>query len=368
MQKLLLLSSLLFSVASFSNSIALREIETTLNHYINGTTYNYPDRIRQAFTADAELLLEKQGQDLWRVKALEYASWFEDKPNQFNGRIGEIIAIDITGRIATAKVEIIVPQKSKRYVDLFLLKKFDQGWKVTSKSAVAENSHHSGERILFIVSNAHFHGDSDLRAGVSFSEVVNAYEVFKKAGFTIDFVSPEGGAIPLSYINTSNPKHKAFIYDSDFMYAMKHSKTPQQIDPSRYRAVHYIGGSNAMYGVPENTQIQTITMAIYEQYNGIISSVCHGTAGIVNLTTKEGKYLVENRRISGYPKAFENLQREYIKQFPFFIDDKIQQHGGIFKRGQQSQPFIQVDGRIVTGQNYQSSSLVAETIVKMLQR
>ena len=48
-----------------------------------------------------------------------------------------------------------------------------------SKSAVAEESHHTGERILFIVSNAHFHGDSKLRAGVSFSEIVNAYDVFK---------------------------------------------------------------------------------------------------------------------------------------------------------------------------------------------
>ena len=129
-----------------------------------------------------------------------------------------------------------------------------------------------------------------------------------------------------------------------------------------------VGGSNATYGVPENEHIQKITMAIYEQHNGIVSSVCHGTAGIVNLTTKDGKYLITGKRISGYPKAFENHQREYIKQFPFFIDDKVKEHGGIYKRGEQSKPFIQVDGRIVTGQNYQSSALVADAIVKMLQK
>ena len=261
-----------------------------------------------------------------------------------------------------------MPSKSKRFVDMLLLKKLSTGWKIISKSAIGNDAQTRGERILFIVSNAHFNVDSSYPAGVSFSELVNAYSVFKKHGYTVDFVSPEGGAIPLSYINTSNPKHKAFIYDSDFMYAIKHTKAPAQIEPSRYRAVRYIGGSNAMYSIHDNKQIQAITMAIYEDFNGIVSSVCHGTAGLVNLKTKDGKFLVASKRITGYPKFFENHSRDYVKKFPFFIDEKISSRGGVFTYSEPDVAHVEVDGRIVTGQNYQSSAPVAEQMVQMLKQ
>ena len=97
------------------------------------------------------------------------------------------------------------------------------------------------------------------------------------------------------------------------MYALKHTKKPKEINAKDYKAVHYIGGGSAMYDVPKNKEIQKITMTIFEEYNGIVSSVCHGTAGIVNLKTKDGKYLVNDRIISGYPEAYEKEDAEYFK-------------------------------------------------------
>ncbi len=292
----------------------------------------------------------------------------QEKENKgsFNGRIGEILRIHVEGKIATAKVEILLPKQSKRYVDLFLLKEIDGNWQIISKTAAGDGSNRNGERILFIVSNAHFHGDSTLPTGVSFSEIVKAYDAFQEAGYTVDFVSPKGGAIPLAYINTSEAIHKQYLYDSDFMYAIGNTKKPDEITPSKYRAVHYVGGGNAMYGVAENKAIQNIAMAIYEKHNGIISSVCHGTAGIVNLKTNDGNYLVDGKRISGYPEAFENQSREYFKHFPFLIQETIEKRGGKFFYSKPNTPHVEVDGRIVTGQNHLSSRLVAEKMIEIL--
>ena len=55
----------------------------------------------------------------------------------------------------------------------------------------------------------------------SYSEIVNAYDTFKKAGYTVDFVSPKGGSIPLAYINTTDSLQKTYLYNADFMYALK---------------------------------------------------------------------------------------------------------------------------------------------------
>jgi putative intracellular protease/amidase len=131
--------------------------------------------------------------------------------------------------------------------------------------------------------------------------------------------------------------------------------------------VHYVGGSNAMYGVADNADISRLVMEIYEQHQGIISAVCHGTAGIVHLKTKDGKYLVDGKRISGLPEDYEIKTADYFKQFPFLIKQTVLDRNGTFHFGKKDEPYIEVDGRIITGQNYQSSVLVAEAIIKQLQ-
>ncbi len=352
-----------YSVAKTAES----EIVDTLKNYIEGSSFSDQAKLSLAFNPHADLFLSKESQPIWKVPANDYIAWFKEKnKGTFNGRIGEILHIDVSGDIATAKVEIIAPSTKSRFIDVFLLKKVNQQWQILSKAAVQEASQQKGERILFILSNAHFHGNTKLVAGASFGEIVNAYDTFKQAGYTVDFVSPEGGAIPLSYIDTSDPMHKKHLYNADFMYALKHSKTPEQVEAKNYRAVHYIGGSNAMYGVAQNAALNKISMEIYEQYNGIVSSVCHGTAGIVNLKTKDGKYLVEGKQITGYPEDFEREGAEYFKQFPFLIKKTITDRKGIFHFGASDQSFVKVDGRVVTGQNHQSSAQVAKEMIKIL--
>jgi putative intracellular protease/amidase len=363
---LLVLTFVLTSTSAYGQSNESK-IRQTLTNYIQGTSYNRPKQIEKAFHQETSLLLEKKNNPLWRVPVKQYISWFENgKVGEFTGRIGEIMNIDVAGSVATAKVEIIFPVKKLRYTDLFLLKKLNGNWQIISKTANSEETINHGKRILFIVSNAHFHGELDKAAGASFSEIVNAYHAFKQAGYTVDFVSPEGGAIPLAYINTSNKLDKQYLYNHDFMYALEHTRTPQQIIPEHYKAVHYIGGSSAMYGVADNKKIQAISMEIYEKYHGIISSVCHGTAGIAHLKTRDGKYLVAGKRISGYPDAYENQSAAYFQQFPFKIQETIEQRAGEFKYSARNQAHVEVDGRVITGQNYLSSALVAEKIIELL--
>mgnify|MGYP000418358682 CR=1 FL=1 len=87
----------------------------------------------------------------------------------------------------------------------------------------------SGSKILFIVSNAHFYGDSDLNAANHFAEIVFPYDKLVKAGYTVDFVSPKGGAIPLGYFQTSDPLIKQYLYDGDFMDLLEATKSPSDI-------------------------------------------------------------------------------------------------------------------------------------------
>ena len=249
-------------------------IQQVLHNYIEGTSYNNRPQIAKAFHPDADLLLDKEGLAFNKVPVADYLGWYKPaSQGKFNGRIGEILQIDVSGTVATAKVEIIIPNQQARFIDVFLLKNVDNQWQIITKAATKQASAQNGVRVLFIVSNAHFHGNSKLPAGASFPEIVNAYHSFKQAGYTVDFISPEGGAVPLAYIDTSNELYKAHLYDNDLMFALKHTKQANQLLAKDYRAVHYIGGSNAMYGVADNADISRLVMDIYEQHQGIISGM-----------------------------------------------------------------------------------------------
>ena len=121
-----------------------------------------------------------------------------------NGRVTNIISIDQFEGIASAKLEVLIPNFGKRFIDLLLLKKLENGWKIISKTAGSEVSERTTNKVLLIVSNATRQGQSGLAAGNSFSEVVLAYDGYQKAGYRVDIVSPLGGQVPLSYINPAD--------------------------------------------------------------------------------------------------------------------------------------------------------------------
>ncbi|SEB44524.1 Putative intracellular protease/amidase [Tenacibaculum sp. MAR_2009_124] len=341
-------------------------ITNTLNGYIEGSSYNNRELIKSAFVSDATLYLTTRS-GFQKLTVDQYTNFFSpERKGKFNGRIGKVLDVTIFEDIAQAKVEIFFSKSKIVYIDLFLLKQTPNGWKIISKTATRLKESPKKEKVLFIVSNAHFYGNTELRTGNSFSEIVNAYDVFTKNGYEVNFVSPKGGAIPLAYINTSDELSKKYVYTADFMNKLKTTLTPSQINTSEYKAVQYIGGGSVMFDVPQNKEIANIVMEIYEKHNGIISSVCHGTAGIVNLKTSNGEYLVKNKRVNGYPDDYERKDRPYFKTFPFLIKKTIEERGGVFKFSKPNTPHVEVDGRLITGQNYKSSKPVSEKIISLL--
>jgi putative intracellular protease/amidase len=222
------------------------------------------------------------------------------------------------------------------------------------------------ENILIVTSNQHTYGNSNINASNHFAEIVLAYDVFVKNGYSIDFISPKGGAIPIGYIATSDPIQKKYLYNNEFMNILKNTKKPSEIDPKNYKAIYYSGGGAAMFGIAENSEIKKIAEQIYNQ-NGIISTVCHGTAGIVNLKDNQGNSLFQNKKISGYPDLFENKEAEYYKTFPFSIEDKINENKGSFLHSQkQRDNFYIIDGKFITGQDPSATTSVAQKVVETL--
>ena len=222
------------------------------------------------------------------------------------------------------------------------------------------------KNILFVTSNQDFYGNTKISASNHFEEIVVPYDLFTQAGYKVDFISPKGGAIPIGYINSSDSIQKKYLYDGWFMDKLEHTMKPIEIIADNYLAIFYSGGGAAMYGVAEDTTIQRIARKIYNK-NGVISSICHGTAGMAYLKDENGKSLYKGRKITGYPDKLESRDKEYYKAFPFSMDNAIKSNDGNFVFSDKGRDgFYIVDGRFVTGQDPTSASKVANEVVTLL--
>ena len=100
-----------------------------------GTSYNYPDQIRRAFIDSATLYLDRRG-ETWITSPDKYAALFERRPKgEFSGRTSKLLSVEIFQNIAQAEIEVLIPSIEARFIDLILLKKIGEEWKIISKTA-----------------------------------------------------------------------------------------------------------------------------------------------------------------------------------------------------------------------------------------
>lgn len=339
------------------------QIRQTLTDYIEGTANSDPERLKNAFHPDFKLYAVNEANELLIRSGEQYIANFT--PGAKNNRIGRILSIDVSNNAATAKVEVLIPDY-RLYTDYFLLLKYKGAWKIMQKSYTYKEAARS-KKILFVTSNQHTYGNTRLNTANHFEEIAVAYDIFIKNGYVVDFVSPSGGAIPLGYIQTSNSIQKEYLYNPAFMTLLKNTFRPEQVNAADYKAVYYSGGGAAMFGVAENKGIQEIAGRIYQD-GGVISAVCHGTAGIALLKSRDGKSLLAGRKVTGFPDMFEDTKAAYYLTFPFSIDKEIGRNGGNFVHSQKiGDDFFVADGNIITGQDPSATASVARKVIETIQ-
>jgi hypothetical protein len=131
----LILVMVLFQSTVFAqtkhNKSEKEQIEETLMHYIEGTANGDTKRLQKAFHPNFNLYsVANDSLKIW--KGQEYIDNF--KEGKKSNRIGRILFIDIENDAATAKVEILMPERQRNYTDYFLLLKYESEWKIIHKS------------------------------------------------------------------------------------------------------------------------------------------------------------------------------------------------------------------------------------------
>ena len=122
-----------------------------------------------------------------------------------------------------------------------------------------------------------------------------------------------------------------------------------------------------MFGVPENHTIKNIAISNNEENGGVVSAICHGAAGLVNLKLKNGTYLYAGKKVNGFPDLFERMDAAYYQEFPFSIEHTLMERGGEYSYTQEGwDNYFVVDGRLITGQDPTAAASVAQKFIEAL--
>ena len=220
------------------------------------------------------------------------------------------------------------------------------------------------EKILFVVTSHGELGDTGKPTGYFLSEVTHPWSVLGEK-YDIDVVSPKGGRPPVDGFDLTDPINRKFWDDPAWQDKMSATMTPDLVDPSQYKAIFYAGGHGAMWDFPSNTKLAEIASKIYEA-GGLVSAVCHGPAGLLNIMLSNGERLVKGRRLDSFTNAEEEANGT-AKIVPFLLQTALVDNGAIFDDAAPWSDHVVADGRLLTGQNPMSALDLGKKILETLE-
>lgn len=220
------------------------------------------------------------------------------------------------------------------------------------------------KKVLFVLTSHGVKGSTGEPTGFYLSEVSHPWKALTQAGYEIDFVSPKGGNPPVDGFDLKDPVNKEFWENDVYRKKVENSMKPADVKPEEYAAIHYAGGHGTMWDFADNTGLAAIAAKIYEN-NGVVSAVCHGPAGLVNIKLSNGRYLVDGKRVNAFTNE-EEIAVKLENVVPYMLETALIERGAKFEKSGLWQEHVTVDGRLITGQNPQSAHKLGSELVKAL--
>ncbi|GAB7082367.1 type 1 glutamine amidotransferase domain-containing protein [Megalodesulfovibrio paquesii] len=216
-------------------------------------------------------------------------------------------------------------------------------------------------RMLFVLSG-HATMGGGKPAGCYFPELVHPLYVMQERGLAVDFTTPGEQGPALTQTDFNDPVQIRLLMDRQAMDRILAAPLPQTVDAEQYDGIFFTGGHGGLYDFPDNPHLIAIAENIWAR-GGVVSAMCHGPAGLLNLKDASGEFLIQDQPVTCFSRA-EEVTFGVLLDAPYVLEDKLQARGARYCCYGVNQGFITSGrgGRLLTGQNWYSSQLVAEAV------
>jgi putative intracellular protease/amidase len=225
-------------------------------------------------------------------------------------------------------------------------------------------------KILMVLTSHDQLGNTGKETGFWLEEFAAPYYVLKDAGATITLASPDGGQPPIDpksdLPENQTAATRRFRTDPAAEAELANTKKLASVSAADFDAVFYPGGHGPMWDMPDNAT----SIALIEDFvkaDKPVAAVCHAPVALINVRGKDGDYLIRGKRVTGFTDTEEEAVG-LTSVVPFLLEDQLRERGGLFSKGPNWSSHIEVDGKLITGQNPASSEAGAKALLEMLRK
>ncbi|WP_245949183.1 type 1 glutamine amidotransferase domain-containing protein [Lutibacter citreus] len=224
--------------------------------------------------------------------------------------------------------------------------------------------------ILFVLTSHEDLGKTGEKTGFWIEEFASPYYYLVDKGVKVTIASPKGGQPPIDpkseLADFSTPATERYNKDAATKNLIKNTVKLETVNAADYDAVFYPGGHGPLWDLAEDKTSISLIESFYNT-NKPVAFVCHAPAALKYPKKADGSPIVKGKKVTG----FSNTEEEAVqltKVVPFLVENMLTENGGTYSKGDDWTPYALEDGLLITGQNPASSELVAELLLKKLEK
>ncbi|MEM8962733.1 MAG: type 1 glutamine amidotransferase domain-containing protein [Acidobacteriota bacterium] len=217
------------------------------------------------------------------------------------------------------------------------------------------------KKVLFVVTS---HGDVQGKptTGIWFSEFSEPYAEVLEAGYDVTVASPKGGPAPVDPRGYPSTDEIAGVRDA--LAALNATVRLDTVAAEDFDAIFLPGGHGPMFDLATDPTLKSL-IADFWTDEKVVGSVCHGPASLLGVVLPGGKTLLHQRRVTAYTQGEDELD-PLFDHMPFSLEDRMRREGAAFVGAAPGADHVQVDGRLVTGQNPASAIQTAQRFIDVI--
>ncbi len=224
-------------------------------------------------------------------------------------------------------------------------------------------------KILMVLTSHDKLGDTGKKTGFWVEEFAAPYYVLSDAGADITLASPKGGQPPIDPSSTTEDAQteatKRFDKDQELQNKLASTKKLEDMNASDFDGVFYPGGHGPLWDLANDLESISLIEAFNEQMKPM-AFVCHAPGVLANVEDHK-EPLVRRKDVTGFANSEEDAVG-LTNVVPFLVEDKMNQLGANYSKGEDWSSYVRVDGKLVTGQNPASSEKAARELLHLLQK
>ena len=222
------------------------------------------------------------------------------------------------------------------------------------------------KKALIILTSHTDLGTTGRKTGFYYDEMATPYWRLIDAGFDVDIASVKGGIAspdPKTLVepNDRPPMVARFMRNDKAMAKLNNSYVLKELNGETYECVFLPGGHGTMWDF-DTKDIGKIISDAWAS-DAVVGAVCHGPSGLLQAKRTDGEPLVKGLKVNSFTDA-ETDQIGLTGIEPFLLESRLRELGAKFECSKNFTSHAVRDGRLVTGQNPQSTEAVSKLLIE----